>query len=224
MIGRTLRIDNDAYEIVGVTTPEFRHPSVTLETDVEVWAPSGWITAPFPEPAHGRRFLPAAIARLKPGVTVEAAQARLEALGAELRRSLPRRTIPERTGWTPRVLPLKQDLIASARPSLLIVMAAVVLVLLIGCVNIANLQLARAAARERDVAVRRALGASPARIMREHLAESAADCRCSAVASAWCSRSGRWTWSCSWRPTRCHDDPRSASPGPSSRSTPARRC
>ena len=70
------------------------------------------------------------------------------------------------------MLPLKQDLIASARQSLLIVMAAVVLVLLIGCVNIANLQLARAAARERDVAVRRALGASPARIVREHLAES----------------------------------------------------
>ena len=70
------------------------------------------------------------------------------------------------------MLPLKQDLISSARPSLLIVMAAVVLVLLIGCVNIANLQLARAAARERDVAVRRALGASPARIVREHLAES----------------------------------------------------
>ena len=144
---------------------------MTLETDVEVWAPAGWITAPFPEPAHGRRFLPAAIARLKQGVTVEAAQARLEALGAELRRSHPS-DYPERTGWTPRVLPLKQDLIASARPSLLIVMAAVVLVLLIGCVNIANLQLARAAARERDVAVRRALGASPSRIVREHLAES----------------------------------------------------
>ncbi len=170
-VGRTLRIDNDAYEVIGVTAPEFRHPSVTLETDVEVWAPAGWITAPFPEPAHGRRFLPAAIARLKQGVTVEAAQARLEALGAELRRSHPS-DYPERTGWTPRVLPLKQDLIASARPSLLIVMAAVVLVLLIGCVNIANLQLARAAARERDVAVRRALGASPSRIVREHLAES----------------------------------------------------
>lgn len=171
VVGRTLRIDNDAYEIIGVTTPEFRHPSVTLETDVEVWAPSGWITAPFPEPAYNRRFLPAAIARLKPGISVEAAQARLEALGAELGRAHPS-DYPERTGWTPRVLPLKQDLIASARQSLLIVMAAVVLVLLIGCVNIANLQLARAAARERDVAVRRALGASPARIVREHLTES----------------------------------------------------
>jgi putative ABC transport system permease protein len=171
VIGRTIRIDHDTYEIVGVTPPDFRHPAVTLETDVEVWAPAGWTTAPFPEPAHGRRFMPAAIGRLKPGVSVEAAQARLEVLGAEMRRAFPS-DYPERAGWTPRVLPLKQDLIASARQSLVIVMAAVVLVLLIGCANIANLQLARAAARERDVAVRRALGASPGRIVGEHLAES----------------------------------------------------
>jgi predicted permease len=171
VVGRTLQIDNDAYEVIGVTTPDFRHPSVTLETDVEIWAPTGWITAPFSQPTYGGRFLPAAIGRLKPGITVEAAQARLLAFGDELRRTYPS-DYPDRTGWVPRVLPLKQDLIASARPSLLIVMAAVVLVLLIGCANIANLQLARAAARERDVAVRRALGASPARIVREQLAES----------------------------------------------------
>ena len=75
-------------------------------------------------------------------------------------------------GWAPRVLPLKQDLIAAARPSLLIVMAAVLLVLVIGCANIANLQLARAAAREREVAVRRALGASLARMVREQVTET----------------------------------------------------
>ena len=171
VIGRTLRIDNDAYEIIGVTTPDFRHPTVTLETDVEVWAPAGWITAPFSTPRHGARFLPAAIARLKPGLSVETAEARLAAFGAELQRVYPE-DYPERMGWTPRLLPLKQDLIASARTSLLIVRGAVAVVLLIGCVNIANLQLARAASRERDVAVRRALGASSGRIIREHLAES----------------------------------------------------
>jgi len=171
VIGRTLRIDNDAYEIVGVTTPDFRHPTVTLETDVEVWAPAGWITAPFSTPRHNTRFLPAAIARLKPGITVETAEARLGVFGAELQRVYPE-DYPARMGWAPRLLPLKQDLIASARTSLLIVMGAVVVVLLIGCVNIANLQLARAASRERDIAVRRALGASPGRIVSEHLAES----------------------------------------------------
>jgi predicted permease len=171
VIGRTLRIDDDPYEVIGVTTTGFRHPSLTVETEAEVWAPSGWIASPFQEPRHSRRFLPAAIGRLKPGITIEAAQARLDAFAAELRRTYPD-DYPPRTGWAPRILPLKQDLIASARPSLLIVMAAVLLVLTIGCANIANLQLARASARERDIAIRRALGASATRMMREQLAES----------------------------------------------------
>ncbi len=171
VIGRTLRIDDDPYEIIGVTTPDFRHPSLTLETEAEIWAPTGWIAPPFDEPRHSRRFLPAAIGRLKPGITIEAAQARLDAFAAGLRRSYPD-DYPERVGWAPRVLPLKQDLIAAARPSLLIVMAAVLLVLVIGCANIANLQLARAAAREREVAVRRALGASVGRMVREQLIET----------------------------------------------------
>jgi putative ABC transport system permease protein len=171
VIGRTLRIDDDPYEIIGVTTPDFRHPSLTLETEAEVWAPTGWIASPFDEPRHSRRFLPAAIGRLKPGITIEGAQAQLDAFAAGLRRSYPD-DYPERVGWAPRVLPLKQDLIAAARPSLLIVMAAVLLVLVIGCANIANLQLARAAAREREVAVRRALGASMARMVREQLIET----------------------------------------------------
>jgi putative ABC transport system permease protein len=171
VIGRTLRIDDDPYEIIGVTTPDFRHPSLTLETEAEIWAPTGWIASPFQEPKHGLRFLPAAIGRLKPGISVEGAQARIDAFGAELRRSYPD-DYPERLGWAPRILPLKQDLIAAARPSLLIVMAAVVLLLVIGCANIANLQLARAAAREREIAIRRALGAGLGRMAREQLIET----------------------------------------------------
>jgi predicted permease len=171
VVGRTLRIDMDVYQIIGVTERDFRHPSLTLETDVEVWAPSGWIAPPFQPPTHSSRFLPAAIGRLKPGLTLPAAQARLETFGAALRRDFAG-DYPDRIGWTPRVLPLKEDLIASARPSLLIVMAAVVFVLVIACANIANLQLARAAGRAREIAVRRALGASAAGVIREQLAES----------------------------------------------------
>jgi predicted permease len=171
-IGRTLRIDNDVYEVIGVTPPEFRHPSLTLETDVEVWAPSGWVASPFQSPpTHSARFLPAAIGRLKPGITLDGAQARLETFGRQLQREFSD-DYPPRLGWTPRVLPLKQDLIASARPALLIVMAAVACVLIIACANIANLQLARAAARERDIAIRRALGASAGRVIREQLVET----------------------------------------------------
>jgi len=171
VLGKTLRIDNDPYTIVGVTEPAFRHPSVTLETETEVWAPCGWIASPLPPPTHSARFLPAAIGLLKPGIGLDEARVRMDAFGAGLRQLYPT-DYPERMGWVPTVDALKQDLIASARSSLLIVMAAVVLVLLIGCANIANLQLARAATRERDVAVRRALGASPARIVREQLVES----------------------------------------------------
>ena len=171
VIGRSLRIDNDPYTVVGVTSPTFRHPSVTLETDVEVWAPSGWIAPPLPPPTHAGRFLPTAIGRLKSGMTFDAAAAKLNAFGAGLRQSFPS-DYPTRLGWVPTIVPLKGDLIASAQPSLLIVMAAVVLVLLIGCANIANLQLARAASRERDVAVRRAIGATSLQIVREQLAES----------------------------------------------------
>ena len=170
-LGRTLRIDMDVYQIIGVTERDFRHPALTLETDVDVWAPSGWIASPFQPSTHSSRFLPAAIGRLKPGLTLEAARARLETFGAALRRDFPL-DYPDRAGWMPRLLPLKEDLIASARPSLLIVMASVVFVLIIACANIANLQLARAAGRAREIAVRRALGASATRVIREQLAES----------------------------------------------------
>ena len=123
-LGRTLRIDMDVYQIIGVTERDFRHPALTLETDVDVWAPSGWIASPFQPSTHSSRFLPAAIGRLKPGLTLEAARARLETFGAALRRDFPL-DYPDRAGWMPRLLPLKEDLIASARPSLLIVMASV---------------------------------------------------------------------------------------------------
>src|SRR4029079_1254118 len=91
--------------------------------------------------------------------------------GAALRRDFPL-DYPDRAGWMPRLLPLKEDLIASARPSLLIVRCAVVFVLIIASANIANLQLARAAGRAREIAVRRALGASATHVIREQLAES----------------------------------------------------
>jgi putative ABC transport system permease protein len=171
VIGRTLRIDDDPYVVIGVVERDFRHPSVTLETDVEVWAPTGWIAPPLPPPTHAARFLPTAIGRVKRGISLDTAARKLSAFGAGLRQSYPAE-YPDRLGWVPTILPLKGDIIASARQSLVIVMAAVVLVLLIGCANIANLQLARAAARERDVAVRRAIGATSWRIVREQLAES----------------------------------------------------
>jgi putative ABC transport system permease protein len=162
-IGRTLRIDEDVYEIVGVMPSGFRHPSLTLETDVDVWAAAGWKAAPFVAPARSTRFIPSAIGRLAPGSTIDEARARVEGLARDLAREHPE-DYAERLGWTPRVQPLASHLVAGVRPALLLLMAGVVLVLLIAISNISNLLLIRAVEREREAAIQRALGANRRRI------------------------------------------------------------
>ena len=171
VLGRTLRIDEDVYEIIGVMPPWFRHPSLTLETDVEVWAPSGWRAAPFPvNPGNSARFIPSAIGRLAAGVTVDDARGRLEGLARERTQQFPD-DYPARLGWIPRVHPLAADLVSGVRPALLMLMAGIVFVLLIAIFNISNLLLVRAVEREREVAIQRALGAARSRIIVSLLTE-----------------------------------------------------
>ena len=171
VLGRTLRIDEDVYEIIGVMPPTFRHPSQTVETAVDVWAPSGWKDAPFNKPGYSVRFLPSAIGRIKPGLSVDAVRARLEAFGAELASEHPDH-YPARVGWVPRVFPLAADVVAAVRPSLLVLMCGIALVMLIAVSNISNLLLIRAVGREREVAVQRALGASRGRVISSVLVEA----------------------------------------------------
>ncbi len=172
ILGRKMRLDNDLYTIVGVMPPGFRHPGRTLNTDVDVWIATGFNAAPFPVPAlRSLRMLPAAIARLKPGLTVAQAQAQLDAYVSQLSRQYPT-DYPAAAKWAVRIVPIKDDLVGPQRTELFILFGAVGFLLLIACVNIANLLLARASGRRREIAIRLTMGASSARLARQLLTES----------------------------------------------------
>jgi predicted permease len=172
IIGRKMRLDNDPYTIVGVMPPGFRHPGPTLDTDVEVWIAAGFNALPFPVPAvRSQRMLPGAIARLKPGMTVAQAQAQLDGYVSQLSRAYPTE-YPAAAAWAVRLVPVKEDLVGPQRTELFILFGAVGFVLLIACVNIANLLLARSSGRRREIAIRLTMGASRARLARQLLTES----------------------------------------------------
>ena len=172
IVGRKMRLDSDLYTIVGVMPPGFRHPGPTLDTDVEVWVATGFNGLPFPVPAlRSQRMIPGAIARLKPGLTVAQAQARLDAYVSELSREYPAE-YPSAAKWQVRLVPLKEDLVGPQRLELSLLLGAVGFVLLIACVNIANLLLARSSGRRREVAIRLVMGASQARLAGQLLTES----------------------------------------------------
>ena len=170
VLGRSLRLDNDLYTIVGVLSPGFRHPGPTIPA-VEVWITCGFSGDPFPAPARGLRILPGAIGRLKPGLTVAPAQARLDAMAANLRRDFAN-DYPPQAKWTVEIVPLQQSLVGRVRPMLIVLMAAVILIVFVVSLNIGSLLLARASGRQQEMAVRAAMGASGGRMIRQMLTES----------------------------------------------------
>jgi predicted permease len=172
IVGRKMQLDGDMYTIVGVMPAAFRHPGPTLGTDVEVWLAAGFSADPFPrQPDRSQRFISGAIARLKPGLTVEQAQTRLNAFALQLARAYPKE-YPAEAGWALRLVPIKDDLVGSQRTELFILLGAVGFVLLIACVNIANLLIARSSSRRREIAIRLAMGAGRPRLVRQFLTES----------------------------------------------------
>ena len=172
VLGRTIRFDGDPATIVGVLPPGFRHPGPTVSGDVQVWSAAGLAADPFPKPIRSNRGMNAGtIGRLKPGLTLAQAQARLTAMAAEIRKDFPTE-YPAPAQWTIEIQPLQEFLVGKVRPMLIVVLAAVILIVFIVSLNIANLLLARASGRQQEMAVRLALGASRGRMIRQMLTES----------------------------------------------------
>lgn len=172
VVGRKLILNGHPAIVVGVLPASFDFGSIFAPgTRVDIFIP--WPLRDETKPAGNTMRI---IGRLKPGSTVQGAQAEFTALGRQLEKQH-----PERNGVTPLLMPLEQHVSGRVRPALFVLACAVGVVMLIVCANLSNLQLARSSARQKEIAMRAALGAGRSRLLRQLLTESVALSCCGAA-------------------------------------------
>lgn len=172
VIGRSLTLDGESYGVVGVAPAGFQFPRagelpyfVGAAANTELWKPMA-LTGEFANRKRANHQL-CVIARLNPGITRERAQAEMSAIASRIEQS-----IPDSQGIGVKLVSLSEQVSGRVRTALLLLMGAILLVLLIACANVANLMLARGAARARELAIRAALGATRIRIIRQLITEA----------------------------------------------------
>ncbi len=165
IVGQSLVLEGKSYVVAGVMPPGFRFPPFWA-TGAEMWVPLVFTAE---RAAEHQRFL-RVFGRLRPGATIEGARAEMDVIGARLSSEWP----STNTAVGVTLEPLQEPVVSQVRPALLVLAGAVALVLLIACANVTSLLLAQGLSREKEAAIRSALGASPARLVRQRLFESVA--------------------------------------------------